>query len=288
VSRTQAQGLINAGRVTVGGRRARPSRPVAEGDVVAAESNSGEKPAAPAPGPHLTLRVIHADAAIIVEDKPAGIVVHPAAGHRAGTLVNALVARFPELGEEFEGERPGIVHRLDRDTSGVMVVARTPEAAAGLQGQFKSRQVEKIYLALAHGLPDPPEAVIDAPIGRDPRHRKRMAARADGKPARTIYKVVATGGGFALLEVKPLSGRTHQIRVHLAAVGHALAGDTVYGLRRGGPMPRQALHAWRLGLIHPSTGEKVVFTAPVAADLRGALEELGMELPEGYSPVAAE
>jgi 23S rRNA pseudouridine1911/1915/1917 synthase len=230
---------------------------------------------AAAPAPELPLSVLHADPDLIVVDKPAGQVVHPALGHRSDTLVNALLARYPDLRGIEAGARPGIVHRLDRDTSGVMVVGRTAAAAADLRRQFKARTVEKVYLALVSGRVSPPEAVIDAPIGRDPDHRQRMAAVPGGRPAQTTYRVLAESPTHSWVEVRPRTGRTHQIRVHLAAIGHPVIGDTVYG-RKDRAIGRTALHAWRLAFDHPGTGGRVRFEAPLPEDLRAALGARGI------------
>jgi 23S rRNA pseudouridine1911/1915/1917 synthase len=224
----------------------------------------------------MPLALLHADAVIVVVDKPAGVVVHPGAGQEQGTLVHGLIARYPELAVLHES-RPGIVHRLDRDTSGVMVVARTEEALDNLQRQFAARTVEKVYLAAVAGHLPQPEAIIDAPIGRDRNRRKTMAATIEGREARTAYRVVGESAAYTLVEVRPLTGRTHQIRVHFAAIGHPVVGDRTYG--RGGRASRGgrlALHAWRLSLDHPSTGQRVTFEAPVPADLTRVLAELGL------------
>jgi 23S rRNA pseudouridine1911/1915/1917 synthase len=219
--------------------------------------------------------VIHADAALIVIDKAPGRVVHPAAGHAGDTLVNALLAHFPELATTFDGERPGIVHRLDRDTSGVIVVARTPVAAEALKAAFAARAVEKTYLALARGRVDPPAGLIDAAIGRDPRRRKRMAALPGGRPARTAYRLIAEAHGVSFLELRPETGRTHQIRVHLREIGHPVLGDPTYG-RASRRIGRTALHAWRIAFDHPLTGQRVMYEAALPEDMRAALTSLGL------------
>jgi 23S rRNA pseudouridine1911/1915/1917 synthase len=187
----------------------------------------------------------------------------------------------------FPGDiRPGIVHRLDRDTSGVMVVARTPEAARALKAQFKARAVEKRYVAVVQGRMKQPEAVIDAPIGRDPSHRRRMALVSGGRQARTRYRVLAESDGVSLLELFPETGRTHQIRVHLAALGNPVLGDPVYGrrLRKRARAARLALHALAISFVHPGTGERVAFEAPFPADFDAVLAAAGLVLKSPSGP----
>jgi 23S rRNA pseudouridine1911/1915/1917 synthase len=225
------------------------------------------------------LVVLHEDEELLAIDKPAGLVVHPGAGRSSGTLVHRLLARYPELAGVGGPGRPGIVHRLDRDTSGVLLVARTAAAYRALVGRFAARQVEKRYLAIVHGAPSPPSGTIEAPIGRHATERKRMTVRRDGRPAVTRYRTVAARGAVALLELELVTGRTHQIRVHLRHVRHPLVGDPVYGEARwrslAGPpraalerFPRPALHAWRVALDHPATGARLALESPVPADLR--------------------
>jgi len=281
ISRRRVQQLIQGGQARLNGAvEARPATRLSPGDLVSLEPPP-ETPAVttPSAAPELTLDVIYEDAAVVVVDKPAGIVVHPAIGHAEGTLVNALLARYPDLAAAFADQRPGIVHRLDRDTSGVMVVARTPEAAAELKRQFGARMVEKTYLALVKGRVAPEEGIVDAPIGRDARHRKRMAALPSGRAAQTRYRVLGTVGDYTWLEAYPLTGRTHQIRVHFDAIGHPVAGDPIYG-RRDDVVPRLALHAWRLVFHHPASGARTSFRAPLADDLRVALAVLGVPWEE--------
>jgi 23S rRNA pseudouridine1911/1915/1917 synthase len=279
VSRSRLQRWIQDGAVTLNGQPARPAARLQAGDrILVAPATWLAEDAPPldtAAGLALPLAVLYADDDLIVVDKPAGQVVHPAAGHVDDTLVSALVARFPDLLAAFEGRRPGIVHRLDKDTSGVMVVGRSIEAADRLMRQFKDRTVEKTYLALVKGALGPPVGVIDAPIARDPRHRQRMAAVAGGRPAQTHYRVLGTTGDYSWVELSPRTGRTHQIRVHLAAIGHPVAGDRVYG-RSDKLVDRLALHAWRLAFDHPAHGGRMRFTAPLPADLATALEALGL------------
>jgi 23S rRNA pseudouridine1911/1915/1917 synthase len=223
----------------------------------------------------MPLEVVFEDDDLLVINKPAGMVVHPAQGHDHGTLVNALLARYPDLAALTLADRPGIVHRLDRDTSGLIIVARNPLALRRLQQQFKARTVEKIYLALVFGRPEAAEGIIDMPLGRDPRFRQKMAPRADGKPARTHYRVIEDFGQYSLLEVGLETGRTHQIRVHLAWLKCPVVGDTVYGRKKNAlGLKRQFLHAWRLRFEHPRTGDLLQLTAPLAPDLQAVLEQL--------------
>jgi 23S rRNA pseudouridine1911/1915/1917 synthase len=275
VSRTQVQELIRAGGVSVGGVVVRPAQRLLPGETVAVALEAPEDAGPAAVLAEVALGLLYVDQAMVVVNKAAGVVVHAGSGHRGDTLADALVARFPELAAVEEGDRPGLVHRLDRDTSGVMVVARTAAAAAALRAQFKARSVVKVYLALVKGEVRPPEGVIDAPVGRDPRRRQRMTALASGRPARTAYRLLGEAGGYSFLEARPQTGRTHQIRVHLAAIGHPVAGDPVYG-RRDPLVSRTALHAWRLEVDHPVTAERMRFEAPLPADMAAALARLGI------------
>jgi 23S rRNA pseudouridine1911/1915/1917 synthase len=270
LSRSRLQQLIRAGQVTLDGRPARPSSPVADGMQIVVHIPSAAPPPAPVPQA-MRLDVVYEDTDLLVIAKPAGLVVHPAAGHAVGTLVNALLAGYPDLTAGDAG-RPGIVHRLDRDTSGLLVIARTEAALEHLRDQFKRRLIQKTYLALVHGQPPAPEGRIDAPVGRDPRQRKRMAVLTGGRPARTGYRVLAVLGDFSLLAVTPETGRTHQIRVHLAWLGVPVVGDRVYGRRRQSPdSPRQFLHAWRLSLERPGGGGRLDLECPLPEDLRKVL-----------------
>ena len=210
----------------------------------------------------------------MVIDKPAGLAVHPAPGHPEHTLANAVVGHMPELAEEDEDNlRPGIVHRLDMDTSGLILVAKNRVAQANLSDQFKSRVVSKYYQALVQGKLKPETGIIEANIGRDPRNRQRMAVVTGGREARTEYRVIKYIGNYTLLEIKPETGRTHQIRVHLAAIGFPVVGDTTYGV----PSPhiaRQFLHAGKIKFKLPSTGEYVEFQSPLPPDLEKALKDI--------------
>ncbi len=271
LSRSHARRLIDEGLVTVDGRRERPSLHLASGARIVATLPAAEE-ATPA-AESIPLTIIYQDGDIIVVDKPAGLTVHPAPGHPSGTLVNALLAIAPELAEARETVRPGIVHRLDKDTSGLLVVARSDRARASLIHQLKQREIHKTYLALVQGVPEPAQGTIEAPVGRHPRNRKRMVVVAGGRDAETRYQVREVLASFALLEVEPVTGRTHQIRVHLAAMGHPVVGDGVYG-KRSPLVGRQFLHAWRLAFELPSSGRLVEFESPLPADLRRALESL--------------
>lgn len=272
-SRSVVQKLIAEGLVTVNGAIPKASYRIEAGDTIQAVLPAPEG-STPLPEP-IALDIIYQDDDLLVINKPAGMVVHPAPGHASGTLVNALLARFPALAG-LGSDRPGIVHRLDRDTSGLIVVALHEGAREQLQRQFKGRRVRKVYLALLEGRLEPPRGVVEAPIGRDPRHRQRMAIVASGgRPARTSYRVREYLDRYTLVEVRPETGRTHQIRVHLAAIGHPIAGDRIYGRKKGTPgLPRQFLHAWRLTLTLPGSDERRTFTAPLPDDLQQVLEGL--------------
>jgi len=282
LSRSRAAALVEEGRVTLEGARIRPALRLRGGERIRLEI--------PPPAPselraeRLPLTLLHEEASFVVVDKAPGIVVHPAAGHWAGTLVNGLLHHFGELAAAGEASRPGLVHRLDKDTSGCLVVARTDAALATLQAAFKRRDVDKRYLALVHGQPLTDEGRIDTLYGRHPRDRKRFTGRVkEGKPAATEWKVLERYSHAALLEVNLLTGRTHQVRVHLSEAGWPLLADATYGLR-GKRVPgvaeaedavgRQALHAWRLRFPHPQTGAPLSFEAPVPPDLEAALARL--------------
>ena len=275
VSRSQLQRLIRQGLVTLDGRAARPSTLVEPGMRVTVHLLSPPVPGI-APEP-IALDIVYEDGDLLVVDKPAGMVVHPAAGHPGGTLVNALLAHIPALAGGEQG-RPGIVHRLDRDTSGLIVVAKTTPALEHLRRQFKSRQVHKTYLALVRGRPPAAEGVIEAPVGRDPHHRQRMAVLPGGRPARTHFRRLAELGDHCLMSVRPETGRTHQIRVHLAWLGVPVVGDRIYGGRRDDlGAPRQLLHAWRLSFDRPGGRGRIELTAPLPADMRAVLSRLGWQ-----------
>lgn len=280
LSRSYSQELIAKERITVNERAARSSYKVREGDVIAIDLPDPE-PVGIAPEP-MDLRILHEDADLLVVDKPAGLVVHPAPGHAGGTLVNALVAHTDELSMHGE-ERPGIVHRLDKDTSGLLVVAKNDRAHAELVRQHQARTMQKEYLALVLGRIHPARGLIDAPTGRDPRERKRQAVIAGGREARTRYETEEAYSHYSLVRARLETGRTHQIRVHMAFIGHPVVGDALYGrptLREAARLGlgRQFLHATRLGFNMPSSGEWRVFDSPLPEDLGQVIERLRRDL----------
>jgi 23S rRNA pseudouridine1911/1915/1917 synthase len=280
LSRSAAQRLIDGGQVTVNGEPARASHKLKPGEVIVALL-PGEESLALMPEA-IPLSIVYEDRDLLVVDKPAGLVVHPAPGHTGGTLVNALLAYSSELAASGD-ERSGIVHRLDRDTSGLILVAKSEKVRRALQRQFKERQVHKAYLALLGGHLQPAWGRIEAPLGRDPDHRQRMAVLPGGREAITEYHALEqfahtsglAAGDYTLVEAEPLTGRTHQIRVHFASIGHPVVGDTVYGRRKHRlPVPRQFLHARRLGFKHPRTGQRMELEASLPQDLFSVLELL--------------
>ncbi len=271
ISRSQARRLIDEGLATVDGRPVKASYPVRDGEIVDVRVPAVDD-AAPQPEA-IPLRVIYEDKDVLVVDKPAGVIVHPGAGRAQHTLVSALLARYPDLAGTGETLRPGIVHRLDRNTSGLLLVARNERARADLTRQLKERLVEKRYLALVVGRLEPTEGVIEGEIGRDPRNRRRMAIVAGGRYARTAYSVIERLDRFTLVEIAPSTGRTHQIRVHLAAVGHPVVGDELYG-KPSKLVGRQFLHAARIAFSHPVDGRPMSFESPLPADLAEALRPL--------------
>ena len=275
LSRTQAQKLVADGNITVNDHVAKAGVKLHVGDRV----NIILPPPPPSPlSPEaIPLNILYEDNDLLVIDKPAGLSIHPAPGHYSHTLVNAILAYLPSLPESDDSLRPGIVHRLDKDTSGVMVVAKNSVAQASLINQFKARSVAKAYLVLVKGRLVPGEGVIEAPIGRDPRNRKRMAVVAEGKEARTQYFVIKHVGDYTLVEVRPETGRTHQIRVHLSAIGYPVVGDPVYGVKSP-HLSRPFLHACRLGFQSPSTGEYIEFTSALPPDLEQALKDIAQSL----------
>ena len=278
LSRSYVQKLISDGRlVDDEGRRLRANSEVRGGGVTL-EVPPPEIPYHLEPDPTIEVSVAYEDDDLLIVDKPSGLVVHPAPGHWRGTLVNALLARGDHYGGIAGVARPGIVHRLDRDTSGLLIVARNDAAQASLMAQLKARRVRKTYLALAQGSVAASVGRIEAAIGRDPKDRKRMAVVPDGRPSVTGYRVRERFAEWTLLELDLVTGRTHQIRVHLAALGHSVAGDPVYGTgtARRGPdgLERLFLHAWRLELVSPSSGKLVRVEAPLPAELEAVLEGL--------------
>ncbi len=286
VSRSRLALLIREGRVRLDGRPSRPSETVRRGAVVEVEIPPPvDARLAPEPIP---LRIVYEDDELIVLDKPAGLVVHPGAGVREGTLAAALLHRYPGLAGIGGEGRAGLVHRLDRGTTGLMVVARQDAALRALSAQFRQREVEKIYDAIVWGRPRDAEGEIDLAVGRDPRRRVKMRAGVrGGRSARSLYRVVEEVPGFARLEVRILTGRTHQVRVHLAALGHPIVGDATYGGERSASLTdarrrtavralgRPALHARRLAFVHPRTGERVAFETAWPEDLCTLWSALG-------------
>lgn len=272
LSRSRLQSLAQEGCVTLNGSEARPAQRVKPGDVVKVrvpESRSVEDLIPQ----DIPLPVVYEDDHIVVVDKPAGLAVHPGPGHPDGTLVNALLSRCPDI-RGIGGElRPGIVHRLDLDTSGLLVVAKTQLAHQNLTEQMKRREMLKEYAAVAVGLVTPESGVIDAPIGRDPRHRQRMAVAAGGRAARTHYRTEEDLPGHSLLAVQLETGRTHQIRVHLAYLGYPVLGDDVYG-KRSALLDRQFLHAAGLGFRHPTTDRWMEHRVGLPFELDRALATL--------------
>lgn len=288
-SRSEATELVRSGGVRVGGAVVlKGAHRVEEGDVVelAADPRRREEPPGPEVG--VGVEVVYEDDQVVVVDKPPGLVVHPAPGNQGGTLVNGLLARYPELAAIGEPGRPGIVHRLDRQTSGLLVVARTPEAYEALVDQMADHSAQRTYTALVLGHPRHPSGVIDAPIGRSRRDPMRMTVAMDGRWARTHYRVdrrFDEPREAALLTCELETGRTHQIRVHLASIGHPVAGDDRYGGSRpglGGDRP--FLHARRLAFRHPTDGSVLELTSPLPADLEERLGALSQERPAQQSP----
>ncbi len=274
LSRTKGQALIEAGAVLINGQPCeKPAQRLEAGDEVTVMlPEEPDRSVGPEPIP---LAVIHEDEHLLVVDKPARMVVHPAPGHPGGTLVNAILHHCPDVADVGHPERPGIVHRLDKETSGVLVVAKDEVTLTALQRQFKRRKVDKTYLALVEGQVQPPEGIVEVPIGRDERHRQRMAATRGGRYARTLYRTAERFEDQTLLEVHPYTGRTHQIRVHLSWLGYPVVGDDTYGYRRQDLLQdRHFLHASRLQITHPVTGEEATFEAPLPQDLVVVLRRL--------------
>jgi 23S rRNA pseudouridine1911/1915/1917 synthase len=268
-SRTRLAKLIDEGHVRVDGAHAAAKLKMKSGETVEVRlaprvEESAFRPEA------IALDIIHEDEDVLVLDKPAGLVVHPGSGNWAGTMLNALLHHAPGL-EQLA--RAGIVHRLDKDTSGLLVVAKHEAAQLSLVRQLQAHTVKRTYLALARGAVAGP-GVVDAPIGRHPKHRTRMAVVASGKPAVTHYRVKRKFPAHTLLECDLETGRTHQIRVHLASIGHPIEGDPVYAGRGERLLPRQALHAWKLEFVHPRSGRSMRFEAPLPEDFRALLESL--------------
>jgi 23S rRNA pseudouridine1911/1915/1917 synthase len=285
-SRADASKLVDEGRVRVDGRPvATRSRRLEAGETLEVDVPEPEAVAGPQAETGVDVPVVHADGDVIVVDKPPALVVHPGAGNSTGTLVHGLLARFPELAGVGQPERPGIVHRLDKGTSGLLVVARTPAAYDSLVAQLQARTVEREYLALVWGSFDAPRGMVDAPIGRSGRRPTSMAVSERGREARTAYAVERTWTGpveVSLVTCRLETGRTHQIRVHLAAIGHPVVGDSRYGgARQSLPAPRPVLHAAHLAFDHPGTGDRMVFESSVPDDMAAVLRGLGPPDGEG-------
>ena len=289
ISRAHAQRLIADGRALVDGRRRRASDRLAGGEeisvVLEPVADVTIEPES------IPLEIPYEDPTMIVVDKPAGLVVHPSAGHPTGTLVHALLGHARDRGEPLGSvagvARPGIVHRLDKDTSGLLVVAKTDGAQAALMRQFADRTIDKRYLALVRGELPAGRGRIEAPVGRHPGDRQRMAVVAGGRDATTEYALLGSGGGYALVELRPLTGRTHQIRAHLAYLGLPIAGDLRYGGGMGpGGLSRQFLHAARLSLHRPLDGARLTVWSALPGDLRAALETSGVTVAPGALPAA--
>ena len=279
VSRTEVQRLVKSGLVQVDGQVKKPSYRLSTGEMVTLSLPTAQ--------PHsllaedIPLDVLYEDDDLVVINKPSGMVVHPAAGNLSGTLVNAALAHWPEMRRITGEERAGIVHRLDKDTSGVIVLAKTSAALKSLQAQFHDRTVQKRYVALVEGIPDHSSGIIEAPTGRDPRNRKRMAVVRDGREAVTRYDLLEAFDDCALLSLSPKTGRTHQLRVHLSWLGYPIVGDVIYGRhRQSSSHDRLFLHAAELEVASPSTGERLHFESPLPSELQAKLEELRRAL--GY------
>jgi 23S rRNA pseudouridine1911/1915/1917 synthase len=265
LSRSAAARLARQGLVRRDGRPLRPADLVREGDLIEYEAPSPQI-LEPKPEP-IPLRVLYDDADLVVVDKPAGMVVHPSPGHHSGTLVHALLGRGGPWSTVGGAARPGIVHRLDRGTSGLILAARTDAAHRALAAQLAARTLSRTYLAVVRGGIGTPDQVVDGPIGRHPRDRRRMAVVEGGRAARTRVRVLERRGGHTLVRCDLESGRTHQIRVHLAALGHPVVGDDVYGRPHPDEPGRPLLHAHRLRFRHPRTGQEMEFESPPPADL---------------------
>jgi 23S rRNA pseudouridine1911/1915/1917 synthase len=272
-SRARLQTLIREGFVTLNGKPPRPRDPVRSGDVIELTEPALEK--TEARPEQIALEILFEDDDLLVLSKPAGLVMHPGAGHQQHTLVNALLGHCKNLSGIGGKERPGIVHRLDKETSGCLVVAKNDATHRDLSKQFAARTMQKIYLALVAGIPRKSSGVIDKAIARHPVHRQRMSiARRQGRTAKTEFRVLRAGAGMSLLECTLHSGRTHQIRVHLHHLAHPVLGDKLYGGKHAGTFPRQMLHAWKLAFRHPRTGEVMTFEAPVPSDFGHAIRQM--------------
>lgn len=273
VSRTQAQQWIRSGAVTVNGAVVKPNYKLAAGDIVVVNPPEPEETAIEPE--NIPLAIVYEDSDVIVVNKPRGMVVHPAHGHTRGTIVNALLYHCKDLSGINGSLRPGIVHRIDKDTSGLLMAAKNDIAHTSLSEQLKAHTVERRYIALVHGNLPHDQGTIDAPIGRDPHDRKMFAVTAGGKPSITHFTVLERiGGDYTLVQLRLETGRTHQIRVHMKYIGYPLAGDPVYGRAKTVALAGQALHAATLGFVHPRTGETLSFEAPIPEDMEHVLHML--------------
>lgn len=273
LSRTRIQTLLKEGWITIDGATQKPSYRVEGGETIAVTLPPPET--SEIVPENIPLDVLYEDDDLIAINKPAGMVVHPSYSHTTGTLVNAVLYRWPALRQVGDEHRAGIVHRLDKDTSGVMIVAKTPKAHRALAEQFEQRTTSKTYLALVEGNPESDTGRIEAPIGRDTRNRKRMAVVRNGREAISEFKVLEYYAEHALVEIRIFTGRTHQIRVHMAFIGHPIVGDRVYGRRKQRiKMKRNFLHAAALTVHSPTTGEPLTFTAPLPPGLQNILDKL--------------
>jgi 23S rRNA pseudouridine1911/1915/1917 synthase len=280
VTRAFAQKLIKEGRVRnfPQNKTIKPSREISCGETLVVKIPPPES--LDIEPEDVPFEVVHEDRWLLVVNKPAGLVVHPAPGHWRGTLVHGLLWRYPDMGPFNNVRRPGIVHRLDATTSGLMLVAREQKTMELLQRDLRERRMEKKYLALAHGNFSCPAGVLDGPIGRHPRNRLKMAVVEGGRPSKTEYRVLWNGPACALILCGLLTGRTHQIRVHLAAAQHPIVGDALYGAQKEKNFERVFLHSWRLAFTHPVTEETLRFTCPLPQELRKYLKRLNGACPK--------
>jgi 23S rRNA pseudouridine1911/1915/1917 synthase len=282
-SRSEWQRLMESGSLTLNGVAVKPAMRVSPDDRI--EIRPVASHALLEPDPSIVLDVVYEDAAIVVINKPAGLVVHPAPGHESGTLVHGLLARFPELRDPTGQMRPGIAHRLDKDTSGLMVVGKTVDAVAAVQRQLQQGEVRKRYQLLLRGNVEEQRGIIEAPIGRDRFQRQRMAVRADGRAARTEFRVLERFADHTFVEADLSTGRTHQLRVHFAYIGHPVAGDRTYGSGRGpSGLVRQFVHSRELTLTSPATRQVNTWVVEVPPDLERALTRLRAALPRLIDP----
>lgn len=280
VTRTLAQRAVKAGDVTISGQVVRPSYRLEEGDIV---DGTVPEPTLVAPqAEDIPVTIRYRDERVIVVSKPAGLVTHPAAGHTSGTLVNALL----NMGEPLAGmgsTRPGIVHRLDKDTSGLLLVAKDDAAQEALVESMRARLISRRYLALVRGVPASPSGTVEAPLGRHPTRRQQMAVVTGGRPSVTHYQLLEAGDGMSLLEVTLETGRTHQIRVHMKHLGHPVMGDRTYGgvsdISKELGLSRPFLHAWRLAFPHPDDGRQIEVADPLPDDLGAVLDRAGLAIP---------